>query len=240
MGDLTDIYASLNYFNGIPEHAKSTGEHTGWAMAGLGGDFIGLMQPVAQNMGSALGATRFAAAAATPIINVGLLTMMGMANTCGFGEPDQGQDFDGSAKAFQQVGEAHDGTTSPDTWEGTASDQYADRNAEQQRRAQELAEADQAVKSALASEAQQVDVARKMLDRCQTALALCIPVALAMNAVPGFGTAASVAFQAASVASTLGPSTLRYTQLIDQSAHTATQIRRAGATYDRIAEGAQQ
>lgn len=239
MGDLTDIYSSLNYFYGIPEHAKSTGDHVGWGLAGVGADFVGLLQPAGEATATALGAAKYATAAATPIINGGLLAMMGMANTCGFGEPDQGQDFEGSASAFHQVSDAHDGTRAPDTWEGDASDQYADRNDEQRRRAEALAEADATVQAVLADEAQQVDVARTMLDRCQTSLALCIPPAIALNLVPGWGQAASIAFQATAVAATLTPATARYTQLIGQAAENATQLRRAGATYDRIAEGAQ-
>lgn len=240
MAGLSDFYGQLNYLNGIPEHAKSAADHTGWSMAGIGTDFIGMMQPAAEVSAKALGAAKYATAAATPVINAGLLTMMGMANTCGFGEPDQGQDFEGSAGAFQQVGEAHDGTKSPDTWQGEASDQYAERNSEQQRRAEELAEADETVRNILATEAEQVDVARKMLDRCQTSLALCIPPAIALNLVPGWGPAASLAFQGVAVSASLGTATAWYADLVVQASENAEQIRRAGATYDRIAEGAQQ
>jgi hypothetical protein len=236
MGDLTDVYASLNYFYGIPEHAKSASDHTGWAMAGIGADFVGLMQPAVQAGATALAAGRVAAAAATPIINAGLLTMMGMSNTCGFGNPDQGADFERGSASYQEVSRSHDGTKSPGTWQGGASDEYADRNDEQRRRAEALAEADETVKTVLAREAQQVDVARKMLDRCQTTLGLCIPPAIALNAVPGVGPAWSLAFQASSVAATLTPATVRYTQLIGQAAENATELRRAGATYDQIGE----
>jgi hypothetical protein len=101
-----------------------------------------------------------------------------------------------------------------------------------------MAEVDRSVKEALEDEARQIDVTRKMLDRCQTVLGLAIPAAIALNAVPGWGQAASLAFQAAAVAGTVPPAEWRYLDLIDNSARNATVIRRAGAAYDQLAEDA--
>lgn len=177
----------MNWANGLVlDHPKSLGEHTGWGLAGIGADFVGLLQPLAETGAKAFSNGRVAGAAATPIIQAGLLVMMGMSNTCGFGEPDKGGRFEQGADGFQHLAEAMTSTVPPDTWEGESSDTYGTRNDEQLRRATRMAEADRSVEEALEDQARQIDVTRKMLDRCQTVLGLAIPAAIALNAVPGW------------------------------------------------------
>ena len=101
MGFATDIYSSGNYWYGGYQHVTGAGENTGWSMAGIGADFIGFMQPWSAQAGKALGASTFVEAAETPIIEAGLLALMGMSNACGFATPDRGQGFGLGSDAFQ-------------------------------------------------------------------------------------------------------------------------------------------
>lgn len=232
----SDIYSSLNWFNGlIREHPEGLEDHVNWSMAGFGADFVGLMQPLAEQGGKLAQSTNVASAAATPIIQKGLLALMAMSNTCGFGDPDEGGKFAESSGAFQSASDSMDATKPPHSWQGTSSDAYGDRNDEQRRRASQMAEVDSEIKAAIADEAEQVDVTRKMLDRCQTSMGLAIPIAIALKFAGPTGPAKSLLFEMATVAAAMPPALVRYTDLIDNSARNATLIRRAGATYDRIA-----
>ncbi|MDV3125659.1 hypothetical protein M1247_12100 [Mycobacterium sp. 21AC1] len=243
MGTFVDVYSSANWFNGlVNDHPSSMGGndgHVGWGMAGVGADFVGLLQPAAQELGTKLGAANAAKAAATPVIQAALLAMMGMANTCGFGDPDTGEAFNQGSDKFKETGQSLEATMSPDSWAGGSSDEYGKRNEEQQHRAARMAEIDGTVKDALANEAEQIDVTRKMLDRCQTTLGLSIvPAILAKAIVPG-GPVISLGIEIAAVAATMPFALSRYKDLINNSAHNATLIRRAGAGYDQIAADAQ-
>ncbi|WKG04390.1 EspA/EspE family type VII secretion system effector [Mycolicibacterium sp. HK-90] len=241
MGTFVDVYSSLNWANGlILDHPSGMDTrngkdgHVGWGMAGVGSDFVGLVQSV-----GSLGSTRLAGATATPIIQAALVVMMGMANSCGFGEPDKGGYFDQGASKFGEAKEKLEAATRPETWDSDAAKAYEVRNREHGWRADRLKAADEAIRDAIKSEAEQNGVTRKMLDRCQTTLGLAIVPAIALNAVPGWGQAASLAFQAAAVAGTLPPAEWRFLDLINNSAHNATVIRRAGATYDQVAAEAE-
>lgn len=239
MGDYTDVYEALNRAQALGTHATSAGEHTGWAMTGIGADFVGYTQAFAQEGGRKFGNASLAAASATPIIRAGLLAMMGMSNACGFGGPERGDRFAQGAEAFTAAGDKLASTKPPVSWQGSASKAYADRNDEQQQRTTKMAEVDTVVKQVLDEEAEQVDVARKMLDRCQTSLTLSIPAALAAKLIPGAGPALSLGIEMAAVGATLPPATLRFGELADNAAHNATLVRRAGASYDDIASDAQ-
>ncbi|MFN6544259.1 EspA/EspE family type VII secretion system effector [Mycolicibacterium nivoides] len=237
MGTFVDVYSSGNWVNGlILEHPKSAKEHTGWAMAGIGADFVGFVQPVAEAGAKKFGNERVAAATATPIIQKALIAMMVMGNTCGFGEPDKGGHFSNGAVKFNEASNAlKSSTTPPSSWEGESSDRYGQRNDEHQGRAARMAEIDEAVKSALENEATQNDVTRKMLDRCQTVLGLSIVPAVVARAIPPAGPAIATGIEIAAVAATLPLAIDRYLDLIENSARNATLIRRAGAGYDQIA-----
>lgn len=239
---IKDIYEGANWLNGaVLEHPKSmetrNGEdgHVGWGMAGVGADLVGFMHTVAPYMTGA----KIAAAAEVPIIQAGLFTMMVMANTCGFGEPDEGGYFDQGSNKYAGLKSQLESAKRPETWEGDAAKEYEDRNTEHVKRAGELGRLDAMLRDAIKSEADQLDVTRKMLDRCQTSLGLCIVPAVALNFYLPWGPAASLAFQVASVAATLPPAEWRYLDLIDNSARNATLIRRAGAGYDQVAAQAQ-
>ncbi|MGV0807262.1 EspA/EspE family type VII secretion system effector [Mycolicibacterium setense] len=235
---IQDLYEGANWLNGaVLDHPQSMDTrngkdgHVGWGMAGVGADAVGFMHTVAPYMTGA----KIATAAEVPIIQAGLLTMMVMANTCGFGEPDKGGYFDQGAKKFDEAKSKLDSANRPESWDSDAAKEYDARSREHAARADRLRKSDEAIRDAIKSEAEQNDVTRKMLDRCQTSLGLCIIPAVALNFYLPWGPAASLAFQVASVAATLPPAEWRYLDLIDNSARNATLIRRAGAGYDQVA-----
>ncbi|WP_082941583.1 EspA/EspE family type VII secretion system effector [Mycolicibacterium peregrinum] len=239
---IQDLYEGANWLNGaVLEHPPSMDTrdgkdgHVGWGLAGVGADAVGFMHTVAPYMTGA----KIAAAAEVPIIQAGLLTMMIMANTCGFGKPDAGGYFDQGSSKYAGLKTEVESAKRPDTWEGDAANEYEARNTEHTKHADELRRLDEMVRDAVKSEAEQNEVTRKMLDRCQTSLGLCIIPAVALNFYLPWGPAASLAFQVASVAATLPPAEWRYLDLIDNSARNATLIRRAGAGYDQVAAQAQ-
>ncbi|MCV7189462.1 EspA/EspE family type VII secretion system effector [Mycolicibacterium thermoresistibile] len=215
----------------------SAKDHTGWGIAGTGADFVTLMQGMTE-AGSGLDQGRLAKAAATPIIRAALLAMMVMSNTCGVGTPEKGDRFEEGAQAFEAAGEALGATKSPESWQGKASNTYTDRNDEQRARAERMAAIDRTVKEILDAEAHQVDVARKMLDRCQTVLSLSIPAAIAAKAIPFKGPAISTAIEVAAVAGTAPLASLRYNELTRAVIRNAARMTQAAGEYSSVASAA--
>ena len=237
MGTLVDAYSEFNWLDGlIRGHPSAMKEHPGWSVAGIGADFIGMMQPLAVAGGEALGAARFAEAAATPIIAAALVSMMGMSNSCGFGSPNDGQQFSSGADGFKKAADSLNGTKHPDSWQGSASDSYGSRNEEHQRRVVAMAEADEMVKKALADEAGQVTRTRDTLDHMQTILGLSIPVALAAYATPPpAGEALSMAIQVGAVAGTLPLAIQGMEALVSNASRNSATIEQAAQRYSEIA-----
>jgi hypothetical protein len=237
MGTAGDIYGGLNWFYGVPEHAKSAKDDVGWSMAGIGADYVGLMQTVGQ-LGGSMGATTLATNIATPIISKGLMAMMAMSNLCGFGEPDNGLHFENGAKEFETVASELGETGAPGSWEGEASDAYGAQNDAHRGRTAELAKIDASVKAVVKREAGQLKHTRDTLDHTQTALGLSIPIAIGVKFSGPWGPAAATAIEIAAVAATLPIAVESLGRMISDSAHNATELRRAGGGYDRIAADA--
>lgn len=241
IAEIKDVYSGVNSWKSLWDHATGAGESPGWAMAGIATDFVGLAQSGAGQIAGALGKASVAEAVATPIIEAGLLALMGMSNTLGVGEPESGERFGHAAEAFNTVGATLTSTHAPDSWEGEASGSYTARNSEHQWRAQDLADQDALIKQALDEQRINVKDTRTFIDHRAIVLTAAIPIALAAeaaNVVPGFGLALSMAIQCSAVALTVPPSAERYGEMIHHAARHATTIRRAGAGYDRIAQQA--
>ncbi|BBZ11514.1 EspA/EspE family type VII secretion system effector [Mycobacterium branderi] len=241
MGDLRDIYESFNFWKGLAyDHPKGVEKDTAWSLTGIGADFVGFTHTLGTQLGKKLGAT-IPEAAELPVIENGLLAMMAMANMLGFGDPETGNGFAKGANAFNRIGETLGSTHPPDSWEGSASETYGERNKEQQQRAAEMAENDKTVKEVLHRESEQVEKTRETIDHNSTVLTLSIiPALTAMlwNIPPGSGEAVSLGIQVAAVAGTLPPCLQAFERMTSDAAHNATLIRRAGAGYDRIAADA--
>jgi len=229
-----DVFSNVNGVYGTWGHLTGIGDDPVGSAFGLGADFIGFAQTFGSAAAPLFEATKFAEAAATPIINAGLLALLGMGNLSGFGTPDEGQDFSSGAEAFQQIGETLATTGAPGSWTGDGSEAYTDQNGLQELRAKSMQQLDKSVGDVLAKEAGQVNETRQTIDYCSTALTFAIPVAISLNAIPGYGQAASLEFQAAAVAMSVPVAAARFLELTGQSAHNATIVRRAGAGYDRI------
>jgi hypothetical protein len=227
-----DVFSNVNGVYGTWGHLTGIGDDPVGSAFGLGADFIGFAQTFGSAAAPLFEATKFAEAAATPIINAGLLALLGMSNLSGFGTPDEGQDFSSGAEAFQQIGETLATTGAPGSWTGDGSEAYTDQNGLQEVRAKSMQQLDKSVGDVLAKEAGQVNETRQTIDYCSTTLTFAIPVAISLNAIPGYGQAASLEFQAAAVALSVPVAAARFLELTGQSAHNATIVRRAGAGYD--------
>jgi hypothetical protein len=242
VGAFGDFYDMANNWYSGYSHTVGVAEDTRYTVAGLGADVISSGQSIAREGAQKLGDTRLAAAAATPIIAYGLRAMTIMSNLTGFEGPERGDRYGRGAEAFSEVSGNHDTTSSPDSWEGTGSQAYSDRNREQKDRAELMAETDRIVKEALDKEAGEIEDTRRQIDHQVTELTWLIPAAIAAkfwNAPPGSGEIASQIIQWGGVAKTLPIATQRMYRMIADSSENATVIRRAGATYDRIAAEAQ-
>jgi hypothetical protein len=237
VGIAKDIYSAGNYWYGGYQHVTGAKDSPGLSMAGIGADFIGLMQPWGVQAGKALGATKFVEAAETPIIEAGLLALMGMSNACGFAEPDKGQGFGLGSDAFQQIDDTLGTTGAPASWTGDAAGAYSGQNSVQQQRAKSLAEADRKIQHVLEREAAQVKDTRDTIDQMTTLLTASIISAVAAYSIeipPGAGAALSVEIQAAAVAATVPYATEQFGELGFHAITNANEIRQAAQAYGLI------
>ncbi|MBP2455092.1 EspA/EspE family type VII secretion system effector [Mycolicibacterium lutetiense] len=243
MGDFGDIYdAANNWYSGYGHVKGVGGGDAGYSFAGLGANVISGAQEFAKQGAKQLDNAKFLAAATTRIIAAGLRAMTIMSNMTGFEGPEGGDRYSNGAEAVSRVASALEKTQPPGSWQGDSSDAYADRNDEQRQRAESMAETDREVQAALDAEAGQIADTRQQIDHQMTELTLAIPFALAArawNVPPGSGMIASLAIESAAFAKTVPIATQRMYRMASDSAHNATLIRRAGATYDRIASEAQ-
>jgi EspA/EspE family/Excreted virulence factor EspC, type VII ESX diderm len=232
-----DLYSAGNYWYGGYQHVTGAKDSPGWAMAGTGADFIGLMQPWGLAAGKAMEATKFVEAAETPIIEAGLLALMGMSNACGFAEPDQGQGFGQGSDAFQKIDDALGTTGAPETWTGDAAGAYSGQNGVQQKRARSLAEADRKIQHVLERQARQVKDTRDVIDHMTTVLTAAIIPAVAAYGIefpPGAGVALSTEIQIAAVAATVPYATEQFGELGYHAIDNASDIRAAAQSYGLI------
>ena len=229
-----DINSNVNDVTGTWEHLTGVKDDPLGSALGLGADFIGFGQAFGSAAAPLFDATTFAEAAATPVINAGLMVLMGMGNLSGLGTPDRGQDFGSGADAFARIGETLAATEAPASWTGDGSAAYAGQNGIQQDRARAMRELDRSVGEVLAQEAEQVADTRQTIDHCATALTFAIPMAVYLNTIPYVGPATSLEYQLIAVSATLPLAQARFLQMTVESAQNATLVRRAGAGYDRI------
>jgi uncharacterized protein YukE len=237
MGIGRDLYSSGNYWHGGYQHVTGAKDSVGWSMAGIATDYVGFMQPLAVQGGKALGASRMVEAAETPIIEAGLLALMGMSNACGFAEPDQGQGFGQGSDAFGKINDALGKTGAPGSWTGDAAGAYSGQNDVQAKRAKSLAEADRAIQHVLEREAAQVKDTRETLDHMQTLLTAAIVPAIAAYEIefpPGTGLALSAEIQIAAVAATVPYATEQFGELGYHAVTNASDIAQAAQAYELI------
>ncbi|MGW4098420.1 EspA/EspE family type VII secretion system effector [Mycobacterium sp. NPDC004974] len=186
------------------------------AGAGLGADAVGTAQmvaPVAAKLypkvapvveGAFPKAASFAskaipkvAALETPIIGSTLLAINALSLTLGIGDPETGHRFEQGASKFEGVRGTLESATPTGQWVGDGSEAYRRQNERQQVRAEHMRSTDGKLKSVIASQADQVLMARRVLDGAATALTACIPAAisLGLTPVPPVGVPAQLSFE---------------------------------------------
>lgn len=237
MSDFLDLYQAANFWKGLLyDHPQGVRKDTAWSMGGIGADFVGFTHTAGIQIAEKLGAA-LPEGAGLPVIEAGLVAMMGMANMLGVGDPETGNRFATGANKFNGVSEALSSTHPPDSWEGSGSDAYAERNNEQRERALQMAENDKTVKEVLDREAEQVEKTRETIDHMSTVVTAAIVPAYAALSIPVAGEAASLAIQATAVGVALPICIDKFQSMVSDAAHNATLVRRVGAGYDRIASG---
>jgi hypothetical protein len=239
MGVGSFYYLNGNYGFGILDHANGMKSSIPWASAGIAGDALSLGQLLGTSGASLMGATNFARAAATPIINAGLITLTVAGNQLGFGRPEDGERFGNSSSQFNDAYSELLKSTPPDDWQGTGSDAYGDRNAEQQTRAADMSSYDRGIQEVLAEEAKQVDNTREFVSKRQTVLGLSIAPALAAKLIVPAGPAISTAIEVAAVAGTVPFAVQRIDEMISHSSNNANAISDLASRYDELASGAE-
>ncbi|WP_052235617.1 EspA/EspE family type VII secretion system effector [Mycolicibacterium setense] len=228
------VYMGGNYLGGAADHVAGASSSVPWAMAGIASDFTGMMQTLAS-----VGPAKYAAAASTPIINGGLIMLTIASNTLGFGRPEDGERFGRGADQFDVAHQTLGTAAPPPDWQGDASDAYGARTTEQQDRANNMASYDRAIQAVLFTEADQVQKARDFVSKRQTALALCIPAAIAMKFWGPGGPAISLAFEAASVMATVPFAMDRVENTVHEGKANAAQIDKITHDYDALTSTAE-
>jgi uncharacterized protein YukE len=249
MGVGSFYYLNGNYAFGIADHANGMKSSLPWASAGIASDGMALMQILGTSGAQALAASssgaaaatlgKFAAAAATPIINVGLITLTAASNTLGFGRPEDGERFGSGSSQFADANDALQESVPPEDWAGSARDAYHDRNAEQQARATDMAKYDAKIKEVLAKEAGQVDNTREFVSKRQTVLALSIAPAIAAKAIPVVGAGVSAAIEIAAVVGTVPFAMQRMEEMLHHADDNASAIGEIASRYESLASAAE-
>jgi hypothetical protein len=236
---LGKLYMDSNYFYGIVDHANGMSSSIPWASAGIATDAMLLMQSLTASGASAMGAAEFAARAATPIINVGLVTITAASNTLGFGRPEDGERFSEGSRRFADAHVTLQNSEPPTDWQGEARNAYRDRNTEQQQRTNSMATFDGRIQEVLETEAGQVANTREFVSKRQTALAAAIPAAILAKGIVPAGPAISVGIEMAAVAGTVPFALERVVEMVDHSSDNADAIRQIGAQYGVLGDRAQ-
>lgn len=243
-------YLQGNYGYGIVDHANGMKSSVPWASAGITSDYMSMMQLLGTSGAQALAASttsasaaaslgRFAAAAATPIINAGLITLTVASNTLGFGRPEDGERFSDSSSQFTGANANLQTSVPPGDWQGDARDAYHDRNAEQQVRAADMAKYDAKINAILAKEAGQVENTRDFVSKRQTVLGLSIAPAIAAKAIPVAGPAISATIEIAAVLGTVPFALDRVENMAFHAGENANEINEIASRYESVAAGAQ-
>ena len=241
--EFKDIYTGVNSWKSLFDHSTGVKDNAAWNLAGLGSDAISFGQTVAQQSAKALDNSKIAEAWETPVIEAGLLILMGMSNSLGIGEPESGDQFGAAADAYSRVSKTLSSTHSPESWDSASSEKYDQRNKSQKSRAEKMAQQDAVIKQALDEQRINVKNTRDFIDHRATALtAAIIPAVLAMDwqFPPGSGFALSMEIQWAAYAATVPFASERYGEMLGHAAIHAQDIMHAALEYDQVAREANQ
>ncbi len=173
----------------------------------------------------------------TLIIAGGLQTVLAMQMQCGWiDSPEEGEGYSQSAQCFNSVADRLQTAYPDDRWSGPAADAYAIANEQQQNRARRMPAADLDVLMAISSEAGAVHTTRRILNNAATLMGHAIAPALAVRAIPRYGTGLSREIEMAAVGMSI-PTCLWYmNELSNRSARSAQTMSEAARIYDQIAD----
>ncbi|MFV8050857.1 EspA/EspE family type VII secretion system effector [Mycobacterium sp. 48b] len=225
LGKLGDIKDAVEGVGDIVDDVKSI----------LEGDPMGVVGLVSD--GAQLAQMFLPAAYATPIIEGGMIALDLISKTLGFGDPNGGDDFNEGATALQSTGRGLE-QAYPQSWEGTSSGAYSSQNSKQIDRTSAMISADNQVISILGTEAEQVATTRDNMDNIATCLGAVIAPAMALNAIPVYGQAASLSLQAAAVAVASGAAGVTMGEMVSNAMDNANQLEQAISKYQQVSSEA--
>lgn len=178
-----------------------------------------------------------AEALATPILDAGLWALTAMSLMLGFGDPETGDRLGQGAEQFTKIADllAH---AIDNSWEGSASTAYGERNSEQQERVSQLGNLDTALQRIIQTEAEQLGQTSDSLDICSDVLTICIPIAIALNLIPIVGQAESIAFQIGAVAGVAPVASLMMNMMAAHAMQNAMQVQKQVQGYSKVASKA--
>lgn len=193
---------------------------------GLGSDAIGIVQMFLPK------------SFATPIINVGLLSIQGMTLTCGIGSPDTGDRFGKGAEHLGQVHDTLESAKPTSGWQGDASQAYTGQDAKQQERARTIAEADKALEAIVSKQASQIDQTRSFLGTCATVLGYAILPAMIAKVSGPQGPAVAMAIEIGAVAGSVPLAAGRTSMMSANAAANAVEVGKVVGKYTKVAASA--
>lgn len=168
--------------------------------------------------------------AGSPILASAQLTIKGMKQTTGSGEPEDGADFKKSSAKYTEAGDLiFDAAPSEDRWNGTAAGAYKEKNKEHYSSTYGVASAEADMHRLIGQLAAQVTLTRKNLDGHIQFLSDVDAATAWMNAVPG-GAMVKATTDLATATAVLAQATG------DLAILTAESVSKAGEIRSRIVE----
>lgn len=197
---------------------------TGPAVPGLAGSGEGVKAPGRFTRASKL------AAKATWLLDIGIMTNTVLLTTTGFGDPDEGDQFKTGASRLVRAKEMLASASTDGSWSGYGAQAYASRLEYQIKHTNKMHDADLEIRRILQKLAVTVTQVRITLGASEAFLGACIPVALALYAIPVVGPERSLIFQIAALIVTIPMSLSVFGRLATISQVSARDVR--GATND--------
>ncbi|MFI2839148.1 EspA/EspE family type VII secretion system effector [Mycolicibacterium sp. PDY-3] len=171
----------------------------------------------------------------SPILAAAQLTIKGMKQTTGSGDPEDGADFEKSAAKYTEAGDLiFDAAPLGDRWDGTAASVYREKNTGHYSRTYGVADAEADMRRLIGQLAAQVTVARRDLDDRIQFLSDVDTATSWMNAVPG-GATVKAATDLATATVVLGQATSDLAILTAESVSKSSEIRSLVAVYNDAA-----
>jgi hypothetical protein len=177
--------------------------------------------------------------APTPVLVGGQKVIQGMLWTTGDGDPESGEAFGNSSRAFddpkQSLADAHTNSS----WEGgPAPAAYERRVGEQENRVATLADADSQVASIVSREAGELVETRRILNGLHTWLAEYGEYTQTLGVIPEVGKAIQMQAEMLAVGMALKDASAKMWEMHDNANANAAAVRQALAMYQQVSTAA--